>query len=263
MTSDVNMSTDPEYNVHARDRITETVVGQKKTEHPPLIYSLPQNTTIQSVANLQPIQDIDALNMRLSKNISSILGIPFELISGGYNGSGAVGRSVQNTRVFATNMLSLCRHLQELLRCVYAAAYGGQHQDVTFTLRPSPRICLESVDDLVKLLGTGVVSCTEASHISDMLLGIELQDNHSGGTKDTTMYRTPEQALAELNAKTALLVAKQKPVEKSPEHPKPDPEAKIPQATDQKQEPDSQPKSKKTKPNSEAKSEPIVKSKKL
>jgi hypothetical protein len=210
--SDTNIPTDMEYNVFVRDNSAETMDGQKPTDHTPLIYSLPQNTSTEAVQTLQPIQNIDQLNARLAKNISSVMGIPFEMISGGYPGSGAASRSVQNSRIFATNMLSLCRHLQELLRSVYVAAYGGDHKDVCFTLRPSPRICLENVDDLVKLLASGVVSCGEASHISNMLLGVELLNGHGNtGGDDQTMYRTPEQALAE---KSMKLAAKQpKPIQ--------------------------------------------------
>jgi hypothetical protein len=208
MESDANLPTDMEYNVHARDNIMENIVDAKPTDHTPLIYSLPQNTKTETVQSLNPIQDIDLLNLRLSKNIASILGIPFELISGGYTGKGAVSRTVENSRLFATNMLSLCRHLQELLRNVYVAAYGGTHQDVCFSMRPSPRISLETVDDLMKLLSSGIVSCGEAAHISNMLIGVELQHQGHDASNDKEMYRTPEQTLAEKHFKEVQHVNK-------------------------------------------------------
>jgi hypothetical protein len=207
MQSDTNIPTDMEYNVYARDEIAERMVAKKGVDHIPVVYSLPQNTSVEPMQSLQPTQDVTQLHNRMTRNITSILGIPFSMI----NGQGSVGdqrNSVVNARVFATNMLSLCRHLQELLRVVYTAAYGGAPEDVCFTMRPNPRICLENVDDLIKLLGTGVVSCGEASNISNMLLGVELINGHGSSSKNgTAMYRTPEQALAEKVAKFSLVAA--------------------------------------------------------
>ena len=116
------------------------------------------------------------MQAKFSKDISSLLGVPYEMVSGGYSDdSSGKSRSMHNTKVFITNMMSICRHLELLLCDVYLSAYGGSSDDIKFIVRPTPRIEVGSVEEICQLLDAGVVSFDNAMHLSNMILGIDLQ----------------------------------------------------------------------------------------
>jgi len=62
-----------------------------------------------------------------------------------------------------------------LLVDVYLAAYGGSRDSVKFMIRPTPRIEVNSVEEICQLLDAGVVSFDNAMHLSNMILGVDLQ----------------------------------------------------------------------------------------
>jgi hypothetical protein len=98
------------------------------------------------------------------------------MVSGGYSDdSTGKSRSMHNTKVFVTNMMSICRHMELLLTDVYLSAYGGVREDVKFIVRPTPRIEVNSVEEICQLLQAGVVSFDNAMHLSNMILGVDLQ----------------------------------------------------------------------------------------
>ena len=82
---------------------------------------------------------------------------------------------MHNTKIFITNMMSICKHLELLLVDVYLAAYGGSIDDVRFIIRPTPRIEVNTVEEICQLLEAGVVSFDNAMHLSNMILGVDLQ----------------------------------------------------------------------------------------
>lgn len=61
----------------------------------------------------------------MAKDITSIMGIPYELVGGGYSDKEGKKKSMENTRIFTTNMMNLCKHLECLMADVYVATYGG------------------------------------------------------------------------------------------------------------------------------------------
>lgn len=161
---------------------------------------------------LQPVQDVQLLHQRLAKDISSIMGVPYELIAGGYSQTQGSRKAEENTRIFITNMMEVCRHLCLLLQSVYASTYGGSPSDVAFEMRPTPRIAIESVEDLKVLMELGVIEHSNAMEISNMLLGVELKQG--AGKKASAglfskQYMTPAQKLDKFNAETALKKASQ------------------------------------------------------
>lgn len=116
------------------------------------------------------------------------MGIPFELVGGGYSVGQGGKKALENGRLFTTNMANVCRHLQSLLCDVYVAIYGGHPSDVEFFLYPTPRIAVGSVEDIVKLLDSGVVSETDANLLSKMLLGNDLSQYGGGFGSDKKMF---------------------------------------------------------------------------
>lgn len=83
--------------------------------------------------------------VKFAKDICSLLGVPFELLSGGYDDM-KVGekhkRSPSGSKVFITNMMTVCRHLELLLTDVYLATYGGSAEDIKFSVCAMPRYAL-------------------------------------------------------------------------------------------------------------------------
>ena len=65
--------------------------------------------------------------------------------------------------------------MEMLLTDVYLSAYGGSEDDVKFIIRPTPRIEVNSVEEICQLLEAGVVSFDNAMHLSNMILGVDLQ----------------------------------------------------------------------------------------
>lgn len=107
-------------------------------------------------------------------------------------------------------MMGICKHLEQLLTDVYIGSFGGSAEDVKFSIRPTPRIEIGTVDELVKLMDAGVVSFDDAHTYSNMLLGVDIQ-NHTGKPAQagqfTRTYVTPQNQTSMIQARSA---AKQK-----------------------------------------------------
>uniref|UniRef100_A0A6T8KLY8 Uncharacterized protein n=2 Tax=Hemiselmis andersenii TaxID=464988 RepID=A0A6T8KLY8_HEMAN len=175
MANDYNLPMEMDQNAYTRDAITETIAGQKDEVHKPVVYTLPKNSKLENVPHLESIQDTDKMETKLAKDIASIMGIPYEIIGGGYGDKQGKKKSLENSRIFTTNMVNICRHLEHLLKDVYTASYGSMQHEVKFTLRATPRIEINNVEEVCMLLEAGVVSFNDAMTISNMLLGVDLQ----------------------------------------------------------------------------------------
>jgi hypothetical protein len=116
--SDENIPTDMEQNVYVRDAVMERVVESKTTEHTPTVYSMPKNSKLESVTKLESMVDVDSLRSNTARNIASIMGVPFEIIGGGYNAGDSSKKSFENSRIFITNMSTMCVHLQHILQVI-------------------------------------------------------------------------------------------------------------------------------------------------
>lgn len=172
---DANLPAEMEQNAYTRDAVLETITGAKPTEHRPIVYTLPKNSTLENVPQLQSIQDIEQMQNKLVSDIASIMGIPLEIVGGGYGSKQGSKKSMENSRIFTTNMMNICKHLEQLLTDVYIATYGGHASEIHFTIRATPRIEIASVEDLQVLLECGLVSFDNAMGISNMLLGMDLE----------------------------------------------------------------------------------------
>lgn len=181
LTTDTNLPIEIEQNAYARDAVMETITSSKHERHKPVVYTLPKNSKLEDVSSLTMIQDTKEMQVKLAKDITSIMGIPYELVGGGYSDKEGKKKSMENTRIFTTNMMNICKHLESLLADVYVATYGDDRSGVKFILRPTPRIEIGSVEEIVMLLEAGVVSADNAVQLSNMLLGVDLR--HFAGSK--------------------------------------------------------------------------------
>ena len=142
LTLDTNLPTEIESNAYTRDSLMETLVGVKETDHKPLVYTLPKNTSLEQPPKLESIMDIGQMQAKFAHDICSLLGVPHGMI-GQHDGKSDV-RSVgaSSSKIFVTNMMSICRHLKLLLVDVYLASFGGSPDDVEFIICAMPRFVL-------------------------------------------------------------------------------------------------------------------------
>lgn len=102
----------------------------------------------------------------------------------------------------------VCQHLQNLLQQAYVSIYGGSVEDVEFVLRPTPRINVETVNDLVQLMQTGILSRVDAADVSSMLMGLDFQQSLGRGMKPAASaqdrFLTPEQESQGIMARASL-----------------------------------------------------------
>ena len=87
----------------------------------------------------------------------------------------AGGPKQRGSKIFVTNMMTICRHLQLLLTDVYLATFGGSARDVQFSICAMPRIEIDSVQEICQLLDAGMVSAENAMDISNMIFGLDLK----------------------------------------------------------------------------------------
>jgi hypothetical protein len=89
----------------------------------PYVYTLPMDVSLEPTLELKPCADIPFLDARFKNDISSLTGIPSELLTGrgGTNESSAKTRT--STHQFHAAMDSLAQQLQHLLKDVYRRAY--------------------------------------------------------------------------------------------------------------------------------------------
>lgn len=189
------------------------------------MYSLPKNSKLEAVSALQSGVDIVQLQQHMAKSIASILGVPFEIIggvvpkpllyfqtekpqilmhvtvAGGYTATEGNKKSLENGRVFISNMGNLCTHLQHLLEQVYQASFPNSKLPLTFRLRASPRMEINTIEvfslgpetlssalvyyltdeflqEFVLLLNTGLVTTQNAFMMTNMILGLDFK--HAG-----------------------------------------------------------------------------------
>lgn len=177
LNTDSNLPTEMESNAYVRDSIMETMVGVKPTDHRPVVYTLPKNTSLEQVQKLDTIVDVGTLQVKFAKDICCLLGVPFEMLAGGYSemNVGEKRRASSGSKVFVTNMMTVCRHLELLLTDVYLATYGGSMDDIEFKICPMPRLEINSMDEICMLMDAGVVSAENAADISNMVLGLDMK----------------------------------------------------------------------------------------
>jgi hypothetical protein len=176
MLSDLSIPTELEQNVYVRDAVLERVVESKSVPHVPIVYSLPKNSKLESVPTLHSNVDISILQNRVSHNISSLLGVPFEIIGGGYSDVQGNKKSLENSRMFIANMTNMCSHLQTLLADVYEASFPGSKIPVSFRLRASPRLEVNNISELLSLIDAGLLSSQDAAAMTNMILGLDLKN---------------------------------------------------------------------------------------
>lgn len=169
------------HNVWQREHVMRRQFMETPSNHHPEVYALPRDHDVVQQQNLVPCEDLAFLLEKYKHDVSALMGVPHEMISG--RGGGAhetVRKTMASGRIFSTNMHEVCRHLQSLLCQVYCATFrDAELHEVEFVLVPMPRLEVESIQDIKVLHEIGALSPDMVVKLSRILLG----DNPTPGPK--------------------------------------------------------------------------------
>lgn len=161
------------HNVWQREQVIRRQFQENPSTHYPEVFALPRDHTISQQPHLQPCEDVEFLLVKYRKDVCSLLGIPYEMISG-QDGGGIGNESTKKTlasgRIFSTNMQDYCKHLQRLLKQVYTFIYGRK-TSCEFILVPMPRLEISCMEDLRVLHEIGALTPDMSMQLSKSLLG--------------------------------------------------------------------------------------------
>ena len=93
--------------------------GSAGTTHQPDVFTLPRDHDVAQQPMLAPCEDLDFLMNKFQHDVCSIMGVPEEMVhSQARGGQETVRKTMASGRIFSSNMVEVCRQLQELLRQV-------------------------------------------------------------------------------------------------------------------------------------------------
>jgi hypothetical protein len=145
---------------------------QRPSTHTPMVYTLPRDHDVAQQVMLEPCEDLNFLLDKFRRDISSLTGVPHEMIIGRDNGNHeTVRKTIASGRIFSTNMHELCRHCQYLLAEVYSFIYKTKKENVEFVLTPMPRLEVETIGDFKVLFEIGALTPDMSLELSRLLLG--------------------------------------------------------------------------------------------
>jgi hypothetical protein len=177
------------HNVWQREHVMRRQFMETPSNHHPEVYALPRDHDVVQQQNLVPCEDLPFLLEKYKHDVSALMGVPHEMISG--KGGGAhetVRKTMASGRIFSTNMHEVCRHLQSLLCQVYCATFhDAEIHEVEFVLVPMPRLEIETIQDIKVLHEIGALSPDMVIKLSRILLG---EDPSSKGGRGKKRART-------------------------------------------------------------------------
>jgi hypothetical protein len=173
------------HHMETRHRELQHQIAQP-SNHVPSLYNLPVHHRLEQLHALTPCEDLAFLLDKYKRDVSSLLGIPYEVAYGrARGGEETTGQSEINSRAFSNAVLRVCHVLEELLRHVYAAIYEEDLARVQVALSPMPRLDIHSMDDLKALWEMGAVTPDVTAQLSEILLLGE-RTNLTGRRRPTT-----------------------------------------------------------------------------
>lgn len=199
------------HNVWQREHVMRRQFMETPSNHHPEIYALPRDHDVAPQQRLEPCEDLQFLLEKYRRDVSSLTGVPHEMIIGRDNGNPETARkTISSGRIFSTNMHEVCKHVQTLLSHVYSRIYGGSPNDVDFLLVPMPRLEVETIQDFKVLHEIGALTPDMTIKLSRVLLGEEpmttkrqRQQEELKRNSATTTGRGGSQAVANFEAPPA------------------------------------------------------------
>ena len=183
------MLADPLYPaLQARNYFERDLTIRRQMDHPsthhPQVYTLPRDHDVAEQVMLQPCEDLTFLLDKFRRDISSLTGVPHEMIIGRDHGNHeTVRKTIASGRIFSTNMHELCRHCQNLLISVYSLIYKAKPETVNFTLTPMPRLEVETIQDFKVLFEIGALTPDMSLELSRIMLGSAARPKERDGER--------------------------------------------------------------------------------
>ena len=172
------------HNVWQREHVMRRQIMETPSNHHPEVYALPRDHDIVPQTRLEPCEDLTFLLDKYRRDVSSVLGVPHEMIIGRDHGNHeTVRKTIASGRIFSTNMHEVCRHLQILLRQVYCQIYAARPEEVDFILVPMPRLEIETIQDFKVLFDIGALTPDMTVKLSRILLGDDPKNTRPGGRR--------------------------------------------------------------------------------
>jgi hypothetical protein len=87
--------------------------------HQPDVFTLPRDHDVAQQPMLTPCEDLDFLMSKFQRDVCAVMGVPEEMVrSQAHGAQETVRKTMASGRIFSSNMVEVCRQLQELLRQV-------------------------------------------------------------------------------------------------------------------------------------------------
>ena len=139
--------------------------------HNPLIHILPKNYDSQILGQLNPVEDTTQMQVQWNTSVFQLFKIPPKMMIGSL---GLTKEAGLNQRIFSAEMQQLCNHLRTLSANVYSIIYSEKDpRSVNFIISPSPKIDIESIDDLKTLFEIGSIKPSMANRLADTLINAD------------------------------------------------------------------------------------------
>ena len=183
------MLADPLYPaLQARNYFERDLAIRRQMDHPsthrPQVYTLPRDHDVAEQVMLEPCEDLTFLLDKFRRDISSLTGVPHEMIIGRDQGNHeTVRKTIASGRLFSTNMHEFCRHCQNILTTVYSFIYHARPETVEFILTPMPRLEVETIQDFKVLFEIGALTPDMSLELSRIMLGSAARPRNKAGEK--------------------------------------------------------------------------------
>ena len=93
--------------------------GAAGSTHQPDVFTLPRDHDVAQQPMLTPCEDLDFLMSKFQRDVCAVMGVPEEMVrSQAHGAQETVRKTMASGRIFSSNMVEVCRQLQELLRQV-------------------------------------------------------------------------------------------------------------------------------------------------
>ena len=179
------------HNVWQREHVMRRQIMDTPSNHHPEVYALPRDHDVVPQTRLEPCEDLSFLLEKYRRDVSSVLGVPYDMLVGRESSTHeTVRKTIASGRMFSTNMHEICRHLQTLMRQAYCRVYGARPEDVEFILVPMPRLEIETIPDLKILYEIGALTPDMTVKLSRVLLGEETREGRVIGVPGAKRPRT-------------------------------------------------------------------------
>ena len=85
--------------------------------HQPDVFTLPRDHDVAQQPMLNPCEDMEFLMSKFQRDVCAVMGVPEEMVRSQARGAQeTVRKTMASGRIFSSNMVEICRQLQELLR---------------------------------------------------------------------------------------------------------------------------------------------------